>query len=462
MRKKFNDQLSFMTPTVKHSHAAEYKAVDQILQANPLIFDMVHMDLTENVKKDNAGANGMTSEQVLKAAIIKQREGFSYAELSFHLLDSTTYRNFCLIGIGHKGFSSAALCSNIKSISPETWEIINCQNVCYAQEEKLERGREVRIDCTVVPTNIHDPRDSNQLYDCVRVLARILTSVNARFIDQATLTFTDHTRRAKRRLLAIMNAKGKKGRKKQYKDLIKVTRKTVGYSQNAVSRLSQTEFNDPVMALAINGIVQDLNHFIDLAEKVIDQTQRRVLKGENVPASEKVLSIFEPHTDIIIKDRREPLFGHKICLTGGKSNLILDCTILEGNPADSTLVEDMLDRQKDIYDRYPLKAALDGGFASKENLKIAKGKEGVKDVCFAKRRGIKQEDMCRSEYVYKRLRRFRAGIESGISWLKRCFGLRLCNWKGFASFKAYIWSSIVSANLFTMARLKLNQNATQA
>jgi len=461
MRKKFNEQLPLMTPTVKHSHADEYEAVDQILQACPIIFDMVHQDLTKDVKKENAGANGMTSEQVLKAALIKQREGFSYTGLSFHLVDSATYRKFCKIGIGHKGFSSATLCSNIKAISPETWEMINCRNLCYAQEEKLEKGREVRIDCTVVPTNIHDPRDSNQLYDCVRVLARIMTSVNARFIDQVKLTFTDHTRRAKRRLLAIMNAKSKKDRKGPYKDLIKVTRKTVDYSQNAVSRLSQTELTDPVMALVIRSIIQDLNNFIDLAKKVIDQTDRRVLKGERVPASEKILSIFEPHTDIIIKDRRDTLYGHKICLTGGKSNLILDCTILEGNPADSTLVDDMLDRQKDIYNRYPLKAALDGGFASKNNVKIAKGK-GVKDVCFAKRRGIKQEDMCRSEYVYKRLRKFRAGIESGISWLKRCFGLRLCNWKGFASFKAYIWSSIVSANLFTMARLKLNQSATQA
>ena len=111
----------------------------------------------------------------------------------------------------------------------------------------------------------------------------------------------------------------------------------------------------------------------------------------------------------------------------------------------------MLDRQKELYGRYPLKVALDGGFASKENLNKAKEKQ-IKDVCFAKKRGLQVEDMCRSQWVYNRLRRFRAGIESGISWVKRCFGMTRCTWKGLRSFKSYVWASIVSANLLTLAR----------
>jgi IS5 family transposase len=90
-----------------------------------------------------------------------------------------------------------------------------------------------------------------------------------------------------------------------------------------------------------------------------------------------VVSLFEPHTDIIVKDRRDTLFGHKICLTGGASNLILDCVITEGNPADSALTIPMLERQKQIYGRYPLKASFDGGFASKENLKKAKSRNST-------------------------------------------------------------------------------------
>jgi IS5 family transposase len=197
-----------------------------------------------------------------------------------------------------------------------------------------------------------------------------------------------------------------------------------------------------------------LKRYVELANQVIDQTERRVIHGESVPASEKVVSIFEPHTDIIVKDNRETFYGHKVCLTGGSSNLILDCVVEDGNPADSALTDKMLDRQKNIYGRYPLKVSLDGGFDSIINLKFAKGK-GIKDVCFAKKRGLKIEDMCRSPWVYRRLRRFRAGIESGISWLKRCFGFDCCTWKMLCSFKSYVWTSIVSANLLTLARIEI-------
>ena len=109
------------------------------------------------------------------------------------------------------------------------------------------------------------------------------------------------------------------------------------------------------------GIAKELAHYIPLALQVVEQTERRVIHGEAVPAAEKIVSIFEEHTDIIRKDRRETHYGHKVCLTGGASNLILVCQILAGNPADSTLVDEMFDRQNEMYGRYPLKASLDGG-----------------------------------------------------------------------------------------------------
>jgi IS5 family transposase len=199
------------------------------------------------------------------------------------------------------------------------------------------------------------------------------------------------------------------------------------------------------------GICEQLNYYTGLTLHVINQTEKRVIHGQSVHASQKVVSIFEPHTDIIVKDRRDTFYGHKVCLTGGRSNLIVDCVITDGNPADTSLTETMLERQKQIYNRYPLKVALDGGFASKHNLTAAKSKK-IKDVCFGKKRGLKVEDMCRSQWVYHRLRRFRAGIESGISWIKRCFGFARCTWKGLGSFKSYVWASIVSANLLTLAR----------
>lgn len=264
----------------------------------------------------------------------------------------------------------------------------------FSDETKVERGRKVRIDCTVVSSNIHKPCDSPLLWDSVRVLTRLLKHAGSLF-PEAGIIVKDYTERVKRRMPGVMNAKGKKAREKQYRDLLLITGKTTGYAEKASLILEKLILFDNAASM-----VQTLNHYIELAQKVIDQTERRVLQGKSVPASEKVFSIFEPHTDIIIKDRRDIFYGHKICLTGRASNLILDCEIMEGNPADVTLVETMLENQKMIYDKYPSKVSLDGGFASKDNLKLAKGKM-IKDVCFAKKRGLNEEDMCKSSWLYK-------------------------------------------------------------
>jgi IS5 family transposase len=277
----------------------------------------------------------------------------------------------------------------------------------------------------------------------------MLSQAKKEFTD-LEVSITDHRKRAKQRLMEIMNAKDEAARKESYIGLLRLTANTVGYAKKAVPLLKEYPWSNGTQIMLAESLAWGLSHYMELAEKVMDQTERRVVHGEKVPASDKLVSIFEPHSDIIVKDRREPLFGHKVCLNIGASNLISDCLILDGNPADSTLTVEMLDRHNKVYGRYPLKVALDGGFASKDNLKAAK-ERGVKDVCFARKRGIEVEDMCRSDYVYNRLRRFRAGVESGISWLKRCLGFSLCTWKGLRSFKSYVWASIVTANLLTLA-----------
>ena len=450
MRKNYEKQMPLTITSINHPHAEELEGISQILDANPIIYEWVLQDLTRDVMRTDTGAEGMSAEQVLRAAIIKQMESYSYEELAFHLLDSVCYRRFCRIGIADKGFQKSALCNNIKSITPETWEAINRILVAYGQDKGIEKGKQVRTDCTVVCSNIHDPTDSSLLWDSVRVLTRMLGQIDERFADLA-IPFSDHTKRAKRRMLGVMNAKSEKARNKPYKDLLKVTHKTLNYAHNAVSLLETSPFQYLSIAQTAQGMAEELKEIIRLTYQVVDQTTRRIIHDESVPASEKIVSIFEPHTDIIVKDRRDTFYGHKICLSGGVSNLITDCLILDGNPADTDLSDLMLDRHKEIYGHYPLKVALDGGFASKVNLKNAKGK-GIKDVCFAKKRGLEEEEMCRSAWVYKRLRRFRAGIESGISWLKRCFGLYRCTWKSLRSFHSYVWASIVSANLLTLAR----------
>ena len=451
MRKARIQQLPLAEATPDHPKAKELSRISEILNSNSTIYDLVLQDL--GTAGNDTGARGMSAEQVLRAAIIKQMEGFSYRELAFHLIDSRAYSWFCRIGIG-RPFKKSTLQRGIKSISASTWERINTILLGYADNKGVEQGRKIRVDCTVVESNIHAPYDSELLVDSVRVLARLLTTVKIELSD-LVFSFSDHRCRAKRRNLAIMNAKNAAERKKMYKDLLLVTENTIGYAEHCLQSL-RSYHPSSLEAWGVRGMTKEkLEHFLPLTRQVVCQTRRRVFEGESVPAGEKIVSIFEEHTDIIRKDRRDTYYGHKICLTGGASNLILDCVVLKGNPADSELTEMMLDRQNDLYGRYPLKSAFDGGFSSQENLKKAKGKKGLKDVCFSKARGLTVKDMCRSNWVYKQLRNFRAGIESGISWLKRSLGLDRCLWKGFESFKSYVWASIVSANLLTIARKQL-------
>ena len=186
------------------------------------------------------------------------------------------------------------------------------------------------------------------------------------------------------------------------------------------------------------------------------QTEKRVLKNQPVPSGKKVVSIFEPHTDIIVKDRRDTQFGHKIFLTAGKSGMVLHCDIPQGNPGDSEMFLPTLNSLNENYGLFPQKVSSDGGFASQDN--VAWGKAmGVKDVCFPKTCNMKITDMVKSSWVFKKLLNWRAGIEGVISFLKRCFGLSRATWKGLDGFKQYVRSAIASYNLVTLARHELSK-----
>ena len=449
MRQKLQQQVALrpaFSPAIDHPRARELEAISDILDAHPQVADIVLGDLPKGQKNPNTGRRGMPAEQVLRALIIKQMNGFSYEELAFHLLDSQSYKEFCRID-PFRPPSKSALADNIKRISAATLEEINRLLVMHARVEGVEKGRKARFDCTPIEANIHEPTDGELLWDVVRVLARLMRAADGDF----AVSFRDRTRRAKRRARAIWNAKNEKKRRKHYLDLLAATNDTLEDARRVARALREMEIADFFLSIKADGLVRELEHFIALGVRVEDQAHRRIVYKETVPAAEKLVSIFEEHADIIVKDRREPVYGHKICLATGASGLVLDLKVLDGNPADSTLTVEMLERQEQLHGRVPRQAAFDGGFSSHENLKEAKAL-GVEDVCFSKGRGLKPTDMARSEGVYRKLRDFRAGIEGGISFLKRCFGWDRCTWRGLESFHAYTWASVVAANLLVLAR----------
>jgi IS5 family transposase len=453
MRNTLHKQLPIVASFIEHEHARELEEMSEIIDSlGNKNLEMIYADLMRGVINPDKGRIGMSAEQVLRALVIKQMNGFSYERLEFHLADSVSYRTFCRFGLMDKTPDISTLKRNIKRVRPQTMEAINRELLQYALECGVEDGRKIRADCTVEKTNIHEPKDSSLLYDCVRVLTRLMRRSKEELgID---IVFSDHDRRAKRRWRNIEHTGDAKKRVAYYRDLLKVTEKTVHYAASAVEALRRYRPNKTLQCAQATGLAAELRRISEYALKVINQTTRRVLYGEEVSAREKVVSIFETHTDIIVKDRRDTLFGHKICLSSGVSSLILDCVVLEGNPADATLSVEMVERQKEIWGQLPDQVSFDGGFASRANLKEIKGL-GVKDVAFNKKRGIEVSEMARSSWVYRSLSYFRAGIEGSISFLKRCFGLARCMWRGFESFKSYTWASIISHNLLILARHRL-------
>jgi len=451
MREKMKRQMSLFDLMHKSAIAKELRVISEILDHTPEILDNVHRDLLQG-RRDDTGRSGMTADQVLRCVILKQYRELTYEELAFYLEDSRAFRSFSRLEMGcYPGKS--ILQENIKNLTEETWEALHRLILEYAAGAKIENGKKVRVDSTAIETNIHRPTDSSLLWDGIRVITRWLVEGH-QLSPRPAYQFSDHRRVAKKRSMKILNTRKKETRVAAYRDMVAVARKVCGYALEAIPVLGKYNNGNFQDGCTAHLLAQKLERALRILTKVVDQTERRVFNGETVPASEKIISFFEAHSDIIVKSRRDTEYGHKVFFTGGASNLILDCIMPHGNPADSDQYSELLTRHQEQYGSMPHQISADGGFASKDNLALAK-EHGAKDVVFAKRRGLAVLDMAKSNWVYKKLKSFRAGIEANISALKRRFGLSRCTWTGWRGFRRYVWSNVVSYNLLVLARIQL-------
>ncbi|HSR54552.1 MAG TPA: transposase, partial [Acidobacteriota bacterium] len=307
MRKTEEKQLPLTPIWPDHPLGDELRTVSRILEQNPRIGRLIMADLSDS--DDPRGAKGMGAEQVLRCAVLKNWQGFSYRELAFHLADSYSLRAFARLPSGWTP-SPSCLQENISRLSERTLEKINAVLVGWAVEEGLEDGSQMRGDSTAVAAPLHHPTDSSLLRDSVRVIARLLRKLRE---CGRPVRFSNHLRRAKKRHLEISKVRGKEKKRKRYEDLLKVSRWTLGYAERA---LESTASNRKTAVL-----LGQLQVFAERLRRVISQTERRVLHGEKVPASEKLFSIFETHADIIKKGGREAVYGHKVFISCGRSPL---------------------------------------------------------------------------------------------------------------------------------------------
>ena len=439
MRKLYNQEKSIFCQWSNHKFSYELQLISEILDQNVEFLEWVAFDLKAGNKGKNNGAKGMSAEQVLRAAILKQQNGWSYEFFEWQCVDSTATRAFLRFDSEEK-YSKSALQENISKIRGETWIRINESLVRYARDKGLESGRTIRVDATAIESNIHAPTDSSLLFDCFKISDRVFKKIRkkTRIAYYSPLT----TKLAKSYLLKIQYANGNEERLEPYKILIKEAKNL----SKVVNKVSERFKNSGKVDIS------PLKNITNLLPHIIDQAEKRVIKGQIIPPEEKVVSIFEAHTDIIMKGKRDVAYGHKVFLTAGKSGIVTDCQLVQGNPSDKEYFLDLISKQKQVFGKVPRQVTADGGFASEDNVYDAK-EMVVKDVCFSKPVGLGIEEMVKSPWVFQKLRNFRAGIEGIISTLKRGFGLSKVLWKGVSGFASYVHSSIVSYNLTKIAVL---------
>ena len=345
MRAKRTRQMSIYEVFSKHEIGQELKAISDWLDLHVDVLDWVFADIQREQLKPT-GRNEMSIESILRCGILKQHGQWTYEELAFQISDSATAVAFVRLPNGMSPTDSA-LQGVIGLIHATTWERINQALVKDALSQRLETLKQARIDSTVTQTLIHKPWDSQLLGDVERVLDRLMVEVRE---QHPQIKYTCHRRVVKKHMMAIRNGKGEEKRRGHYRKLIGSVQHTLRAVQTQI--VAQQQSAD---------WLKRAEHYAGLAVRVIDQAVRRVIKGEKVAASEKVVSIFEPHTDIIVKDRRDTQYGHKLNLTTGKRGMVLDVVVEEGNPADSSRLLPMIKRIEACYGKMPRQEAADAG-----------------------------------------------------------------------------------------------------
>ena len=435
-------QASIFEIYSEHEFGVQLKALSDILDQYPAILTLVAKDLIDDTVS-GTGRQGLSVENVFRCIILKQLLNISYRKLSFHLSDSVTYRAFTRLP--HDIYpSDSGLQAVMRKISPETLEKVHELILKKWVENRTISVDKLRVDSTVVASNIAPPSDSQLLNDSIRVLSRLLAK--SQLATGIKFRFHDQRKRAKSLAFSIFNAK-KAEKEALYPQMLH----TAGTVLQQVDRALET-ISVGRKDLRANKWLNELIHYKTLLLKVIDQTTRRVIHKEKVPSLEKVVSIFEPHTDIIVKGFRDTQYGHKINLSSEVNGFITAFSIEEGNPSDKELWLPVVEYHQQLLNQIPETIIGDGCYASKSNVEESKSL-GVKRVVFSKPVGLSLHDMGIKKKTLEKLRHFRAGVEGNISELKRAFGATKATWKGLDGFKAYVWSSVISYNLTRLARL---------
>jgi transposase, IS5 family len=463
LRNHYNrTDLFALVPQLGLRFEPELEQLDRLLDDDEL-FDRVHDDLARRHPRTRSRGRPSTPVVVILRMLVAMRlYGWSYAQTEYFVNDSLVLRQFCRLYL-EKVPDDTTLIRWANTIGPETLHQLNDRVVQLARSLKVTRGRKLRVDTTAVETNIHFPTDSGLVGDGVRVVSRLLRRAKtalgeaASELKEAFRSRVQTVRKLSQQLHRLARRKNEQGRealKAAYGRLIATAKRAAAQGKRVLKAL-QTRLDDP----ATVRLAARLTEVVPQLKQGIRQAERRVLENDPVPSGEKLLSLFDPHTQVIprFKAGKAVEFGRKIRLDEVEGGLITGYGVLErGGGQDQPYLAAALANHEAQFGRAPRLLAADRGMASAENERLAK-EAGVKHVALPHVGKAPPERRAEERGPrFKRGYRFRAGIEGRIHVLRRDYGLKRSRYHGERGMGRWVGWGILAHNLARVAKAGAN------
>ena len=433
--------------------------VDKVLE-DPLLVKPVYDALASRwTNSRTRGRKGTPVDVVLRLLVLKHIRNWSYAVLEREVRSNLVYRQFTRVGSA-KVPDAKTLGKLGIALSPEVVEQIHQRVVAIAQEKQVISGRRMRVDTTVVETDIHYPTDASLLGDGVRVLTRTMKRIS-KLAGAAGAKLRDRARSTRRCLLQIGRAsrsRAEQGRERMlqsYRRLMTISGRVVGQAKRFAREVAQgvKRCSDPVEQAAIQGDRTYLETMIPRVQQVMRQTRERIDHG-NTHAPGKIVSLFEPHTEIIRKGKagKPTEFGKMVKIQEAEEQIVTHYEVYDQRPSDSDLLIPALDVHQQQFGKVPRLVTADAGFFSARNETIAH-ERGVKRVAIPNlgTKSVERRALQKKRW-FRKAQKWRTGCEGRISLLKRRHGLNRSRYKGPSGIKRWVGLGVIADNLINIAR----------
>jgi transposase, IS5 family len=442
------------------------KHADAVLADEAIVAAVYEALATRHPKSRCRGRRGAPADVVLRLLILKHIRNWSYEVLEREVRANLVYRDFTHVG-GAKAPDAKTMGRWGVAVGPEVLKQVHERLVQIARDQGVTTGRRMRVDTTVVETDIHHPTDSTLLGDGVRVLTRLMKKIT-KIAGAAGTKLRDRSRSVKRRLLEIgrvARAKGPINRdklKQRYARLLDTTSRVAGQAKRFSAEIARgvKRSTNVVKQLALEGLRQELDEMRSRLRQVMKQTRARIFRG-NTRSEGKLVSLFEPSTEVIRKGKagKPNEFGKMVKLQEAENQIITDYQVYARRPYDSDLLLAAIETHQALLGRTPRLVAADAAFYSVKNEAAAKAK-GVKRVCIPNR-STKSPERKREQRKrwFRSGQKWRTGCEGRISVVKRRHGLRRCRYKGFVGMNRWVGLGIIADNLVNIGRAMQKQAA---